>query len=136
MITKQVAIAELEGAALDWAVAEAIGAYRGLHCFASNDTDGQEAWIFPDKVPCVATTGDFSPSTHWSQCGPLIDFHSPLFNICKGQIRAEVQGGVGMGPTYKIAACRAIVAAHNPDGFVEVPDEVAQLQNYNTTPGR
>ena len=28
------------------------------------------------------------------------------------------------------------LTAHNPSGFVEVPDEVAHLQNYNTTPGR
>lgn len=63
---------ELSGAALDWSVAKAIGAYRGEYRFSENGPL-DHAWIFPDGVPCEAMTGKFKPSTDWHHAGPLVE---------------------------------------------------------------
>lgn len=110
---KRIAIAELEGAALDWAVAEIV-----------YPNDG----VVQDRAYEFAC--DYAFSRDWSQCGPLMDRY--LFRIdkpvngdkCWAQTHdlKTIQGG----PNRLVAACRAIVAAHNPGGYVELPDELIQ----------
>lgn len=113
---------ELIGPALDWAVARTLGGERKPFRFSSNeDAPMDMAWVFPDGYACTR----WAPSTDWSQGGPLIDKFAPLFTAWRGQVRAEVLGGVGMGDTYLIAACRAIVAAKLGDQ-VDVPDDLMQ----------
>lgn len=103
---------ELEGAALDWAVAKAVGSstitldgglwYRGHNCL-------------------------WSPSTDWSQCGPLIAEHKILFDTDDWSIIWATAGNSNIskgGDSHLIAACRAIVAAKLGD-VVDVPEELA-----------
>ena len=137
----EVKTAELVGPALDWAVAKAIGGDRKPHRFASNDDAPMyEAWVFPEGSYCRACT-QWSPSTDWSQGGPLIEKYSISFNrFCTGGansdgslkdalfacigFRRTVSGKNAEGraePTqYLIVACRAIVAAKLGD-TVRVP---------------
>lgn len=128
MEMKRVAIGELEGVALDWAVAVAVcpDSFRDS-CRDDGLPHWSEGWL-----------RNGSPSTDWSQCGPLIerygitvrphctandlvtswaaDYVWPVTRDCPGHC----------GKTPLIAACRAIVASHNPDGYVEVPVELLE----------
>lgn len=125
----EVKTAELEGVALDWAAAKAIGAYRGEYKFSENGKPDM-AWIFPDGVPFKATTGKFQPSTDWSKGGPLID----NFKIGITHDRLHERGLAcqailkefpfpSYGGTALIAACRAIVASKLGD-TVSIPREL------------
>lgn len=120
METKRVAIGDLEGAALDWGVAKAVS---------------QEIWIASGNRPehTIRVQGGsskcFHPSGDWSQCGPLMDRFDLSINVVIGSPRIEAvsriaETGVGMSDDRKVAACRAIVASHNPDGYVDVPVEL------------
>lgn len=114
----EVRAAELIGPALDWAVAKSTGA--------------EELSVGMDGVSCIyetprggCWTNIYSPSTDWSQGGPLID-------KCRIGIEQEDQDfhvyayapGAGLagcfGDTALIAACRTIVAAKLGD-VVQVP---------------
>jgi hypothetical protein len=124
----EVKTAELEGAALDSAVARAIGAYRGNYQF-SESGPMDKAWIFPGEIPCKATTGKFSPSTDWSQGGPLIEKYMIGFGVYSDAYFAVIglndRSGAENGPTHLIAACRAIVAAVLGE-TVQVPKGLCQ----------
>lgn len=121
MTTKRVAIAELEGSALDWAVAKSVCP----DSFKDNlGRDGlphwSEGWLERGR-----------PTTDWSQCGPLIERYKVEICFLDGfGWTANIQ----YGPEFSfyasplIAACRAIVAAHNPSGYVEVPEELVEPQ--------
>ena len=99
---------ELEGAALDWSVA--------------------------NIDPASADVADYSPSTDWSQGGPLIgdritvlaasyafgDWHA---ECCTNMYGRPFEEFGGRGPTLLIAAMRAIVAAELGD-TVDVPEEL------------
>ncbi|MZR63816.1 phage protein NinX family protein [Alcanivorax sp. DP30] len=121
-MTKRIAIAELEGVALDWAVAEAEGLER-----IESQPPLIRHWLDQYGTPM---SGTWCPTEDWSQCGPLMDEH--LYRIdkpvngdkCWAQTHdmKTIQGG----PNRLIAACRAIVAAQNPSGFVDVPDELVE----------
>ena len=133
-MTRRIAIAELEGAALDWAVAKAIGKTVKL-----------SRYISPAKPGVIEPLSGvrFQPTTNWSQCGPLIErykvdlsYHEEyMANDGKGPVWEAMLADLWLAPadeydpigkTPLIAACRAIVAAHNPSGFVEVPDELVE----------
>ncbi len=116
---KRIAIAELEGAALDWAVAMAVcpESFRD-----SRRHDGTPNWV-------AGWLDNGSPSTDWSQCGPLIE----RYKVGIEQTREEAYAYTPEEPLCGffdhrplVAICRAIVAAHNPDGFEEVPDKLIQ----------
>jgi len=115
---------ELEGAALDWAVAMAI-------CPESfkidrKDSNGLYPW-------CIGWLRNGSPSTDWSQGGPLIEQYClPLHynsvsvmwgaSACMGRLANGRQEWAFMSaPTPLVAACRAIVAANLGD-VVDVPE--------------
>lgn len=105
---------ELSGVALDWAVAQVSGEFVRI-------VKGVVKRRFNFQ-------GDWTPSTDWSQCGPLIE---------REQIDLEWDGVDGqaywwkashqdiaqfqIGYTPLIAACRAIVAAKLGDE-VDVPE--------------
>lgn len=97
---KTIAVSELEGAGLDWAVGVAQG-----NPMATPASD----------VVWSEYHGAYSPSTNWSQGGPLIDEYRML--VCPpeetDQWDASVNGDYEMhyGSTALIALCRAIVAA-------------------------
>jgi hypothetical protein len=92
---------ELTGAALDWAVAIAIGEYR------------------PVAVP--------SYSTDWSQGGPIIDKEDiDTVKVGVKQWRGRIEGGnpvSGYGPTPLIAAMRCYVASKLGDD-INIPEEL------------
>lgn len=117
--TVTIPTSELEGAALDWAVAKAECA--------------------PVEIPASDVVwrkhfGVYSPSTDWRHGGELIhkymfdfewvvsDWHGePIEKFCVAHgygLDCE-----GLGPTHLIAACRAIVAARLGDE-VQVPREL------------
>lgn len=114
----EVRTSELEGAALDWAVAQVEGKAVSLAPPAyGNGWRVQKAWYPEDK---------YSPSNDWSQGGPLIEKH--VQQLCDAVPPA---GGWGneppmhyatannasgyqcfeMGETKLVAACRAVVAS-------------------------
>lgn len=115
----EVKTAELVGPALDWAVAQAIGADQ-----VEFGVVGSAAFI-----ACIhrgTWERNWRPSTDWSQGGPLFDRHDILLGGLTGRPYAVVNNfpnGCGTrqnGPTKLIAACRAVVAAKLGD-TVRVP---------------
>ncbi len=68
-------------------------------------------------------TEDFSPSTDWSQGGPIIERESIyLMKVGITQWRADC-GPAVTGPTPLIAAMRAFVTSELGDA-VEIPEEL------------
>jgi len=117
----EVKTAELEGAALDWAVAVTEG--LNIHCVMAGGF--------------VVNCEEFSPSTDWAHGGPLIEKHrvwlippTECDPIGWDADVYEENGDEGTGvraiqgcPTPLIAACRAIVAAKSGN-TVSVPAEL------------
>lgn len=109
---------ELAGAALNWAVAKAVGVDVGLYRSPF------------EKGPVVRHRTDgpsYRPSTDWAQIGPLIEQYRIFLNLSKGvRCDAYVPGGIlQSGSTVLMAACRAIVAAKLGD-TVDIPDELVK----------
>ena len=118
---------ELKGAALDWAVLEATGFFKGYTQFRSGKN-----FL---KVYGVARSKHLHPSTDWSQGGPIIEreeisLHTtPKFaaqcmkwdasqrNINGACVRSQ------FGPTPLIAAMRCYCSAELGDE-VDVPEEL------------
>lgn len=115
----KVKASELDGIALDWAVAKCEG-WEGVIC--KNPT-----W----SVPLYIATNDtglhtFSPSTDWSQGGPIIGQHQILFHGEHGAYQAWIPGVATRGftsETHLIAAMRCLVEARLGDE-VEIPEEL------------
>ncbi len=109
--------ADLQGAALDWAVAKS----EADELAALNIQHPQHAMFYP-KV---------SPSTNWAQGGPIIEREQmgiePMTkDDCDGWLATCCStAGVHMefGPTPLIAAMRCYVASKLGD-VVEVPEEL------------
>ena len=100
---------ELTGSALDWAVAKCEG-YEGVALQERTNTD----W--------------YSPSTNWSQGGPIIEreciFIAPTWDgeTAGSSARASRTAWIE-GPTPLIAAMRCYVASKLGDN-VEIPEEL------------
>lgn len=110
---------ELEGAALDWAVAKAVGL---------------AAYTQPDGPVYRPDNGEeWTPTTDWSQAGPLIDEYDvglvkmEYGDWCAAAYCTEVSAFNDTGPTPLIAAMRAIVAT-KLGAAVEVPTELAGVR--------
>ncbi|WP_343577994.1 phage protein NinX family protein [Pseudomonas sp.] len=131
MRTMEVKTADLIGPALDWAVAATSGVPLEF-------VDGKCFVPWGNAIPGCAKNGatHWSPSTNWSQGGPLIDKHrfefewvdsdwhgEPLqfFTACGCDMPADATSA---GPTHLIAACRAIVRA-KLGNTVQIPAELA-----------
>ncbi|EMI4464310.1 phage protein NinX family protein [Pseudomonas aeruginosa] len=132
--TVEVMTCELEGPALDWAVG----------CIEDEQIERKQigwllmnlkVWIPLPDTPYFDIVTHWSPSTDWSQGGPLIekyrfefewvgsDWHGePLnfFTACGFDMPADATSA---GPTHLIAACRAIVRAKHGK-TVSVPAEL------------
>lgn len=103
-------VSELEGAALDWAVANC------EELVSTNTKNLFEPWYL---------LRDYTPSTDWAQAGPIIE---------RERIRLDPRGVWVAGhdnsndefssPTPLIAAMRCYVAAKLGDE-IEVPEELA-----------
>lgn len=113
---------ELEGAALDWAVAKCEGWVAG-----TNDEDLVSFVLesSPDEM-------HFWPSTDWAQGGPIIEREwldvTPWPNESDENLRWQCKQHdsidcVALGSTPLIAAMRCYVASKLGDE-VEVPDEI------------
>lgn len=125
----EVKTSELEGAALDWAVAQADGfpvqysKRLGVHVQKTMQVSADPSYI--------RMGSRYQPSTDWSQGGPLIDKYQIEFRYVSDEIvRAVLATGAafiptpfGTGQTHLIAACRAIVAAKLGE-TVSVPAEL------------
>lgn len=117
----EVKTAELVGPALDWAVDVATASIFDLH---------------PERTKKVVESiliGNYSPSTDWSQGGPLIEEYGVRVskNIAPHMggkdWRADVgarNNGLPCATSPLIAICRAIVAAKLGD-IVQIPAELA-----------
>lgn len=135
----QVKVSELTGAALDYAVAMCEGAEGArLHTFKILDPV-PPAWVIDWSQGWVALV-DYSPSTDWSQGGPIIEgegihlsqsFGGPdgSFAVPTGWLAYRYErGGVinpprFRGPTPLIAAMRCYVASKKGE-TVMVPAEL------------
>lgn len=122
---------ELEGVALNYAVAASIKAdfeikanYVEINHLVDRP-DGSRARVWEA----------FKPSTDWSQGGPLVEredyalpFKAHGHRRHLGKYQAYTPGGLPHnGETPLIAACRAIVAANLGDR-VEVPDGLTAVR--------
>lgn len=115
--------AELTGAALDWAVAKAVGL---------------KPIINRRLNPVVRTfrglsSDGYAPSNNWAQCGPLRDkFKIDVMDFSDDSepyISASYEKNHGMysveADSALIAICRAVVSCKLGDE-VEVPDELVR----------
>lgn len=122
---KTVRTAELIGAALDWAVAKACNAFVALEL-------GGRLMDMSD-ISQFGARPTYSPSTDWSQGGPLIEkFKITVGSDWDGERLVSVWAYCGpafegwpvvTAQEYLVAACRAIVAANLGDE-VQIPAEL------------
>lgn len=117
----EVKTAELEGVALDWAVAKAAGWVAAMIVTVR----GVSATRYEIRSPSGLL---LSPSSDWGQGGPLIE----KYQVCTGWLGGKpiaftrnhkYSDGVEIAPTLLIAACRAIVASKLGD-IVFIPQEL------------
>jgi len=117
-------VASLEGAALDWAVA---------NCEGELSQHGGQVHLVESKVRFYEDTLDiqYTPSTDWAQGGPIIEREGINLRALSGALwEAETwsaEGGQYLldGPTPLVAAMRCYVASVLGDE-VEVPEELLQ----------
>lgn len=128
-------VADLEGAALDWAVAVALG----WTCYPSDSIEQGEVWhLDSERAPFgrVMRRESWKPSTHWNQGGPLIEEYqiSVVENLpcspgrnwetrCSRTAKGAGWRDYGYGPTPLIAAMRCLVAG-KLGGTIDVPEEL------------
>jgi len=103
-----VKVEELDGSALDWAVANAVGIFVhksfavGVIPFVLKSSDGSR----------------YSPTKDWRELGPLIDRYHISFDVVLTKNSVFVAAKTGgdefwyAGENHLVAACRAIVAAY------------------------
>lgn len=133
----EVKTTELEGKALDWAVAK----IEGYQCFINHDAFGpgeHEVVYVNGETGDWHHNGNWRASTNWSQGGPLIERHgvevfcnlsaeqasrfkcaTPDWRACMNRGRSKHS----YGPTPLIAAMRCLVAAKLGE-VVMVPAEL------------
>lgn len=107
---------ELTGTALDWAVCEASGFFRGYTQFRSG-----RGFL---KVYGVAASKHLHPSTEWASGGQIIEREGLTLTHQASQWAAQTDDDVfAYGPTPLIAAMRCFVASKLGDE-VEIPKEL------------
>lgn len=144
---KEVKVSELQGLALDYAVAEAIGWKEPFHgvgdiSYWAEERHGvKEQYLMveapdPDEPDEVTEKHHFNhldtwaPSRFWSQGGPLIERHNiwlgaPIMDRKRWDASVDISVDQEIGDTPLIAACRAIVAAKLGD-VASIPDELME----------
>lgn len=141
---KMVKVAELTGPALDWAVGYALD-WRVM-VWSDSDWDWRGAPSFDgDDTGELMAESDFSPSTDWTDCGPIIEqvgavvrFGSEwhVYLIDGKAVRSggfdttylDVDSGKddsdGVGETPLVAVCRAFVSGRVGEQ-IKIPIELA-----------
>lgn len=111
---------ELNGPALDWAVAKCEGAGSA---FVQTHSRGEVLLLSDHTMDCDA--GDhFKPSTDWMQGGPIIEREGiAIYLYGDSQWNAHIGGKEMVGTTPLIAAMRCYVASKLGDN-IEVPEEL------------
>jgi hypothetical protein len=125
---------DLEGVALDWAVAKCEG---GGAAYVNTHSRGEVLMLSDDIHPW--SRGDtWGPSYNWSQGGPIIERERIELDTCGSEWRAvseiTFQSNTPRyyGPTPLVAAMRCYVASTLGE-TVEVPDDIAlDSMIYNT----
>lgn len=135
----------LEGAALDWAVATAQGWYVQVGMKAGDVPEWNPANCTKPMIP----VSEYKPSTWWSQGGPLIEKNRISIEFYGSQWGSELKDSnghvvghpdpamhmemasrfcpaMGSGPSPLIAAMRALVES-KLGSEVDVPDELVNL---------
>jgi hypothetical protein len=106
---------ELQGAALDWAVAKC---------------EGHETLMCRGKLETLFTENGWTPSTNWEQGGPIIEREKINLGwvFCDGREFwiATMYLAEDEGPTPLIAAMRCYVASKMGDE-VDVPEDLLQV---------
>jgi hypothetical protein len=113
---------ELTGPALDWAVAKCAG--REIDGFGRYGVVGWELdALTGDKEACCL----FTPSTHWTQGGPIIEREwISIWQVGKNYWKADLSGLCSNdGPTPLIAAMRCYCYAKLGE-YVDIPEELCQ----------
>jgi hypothetical protein len=110
---------ELQGAALDWAVAKCEGWPMDI-------------WYDEDQMPMIRDdeVPEWKPSTDWAQGGPIIERKGiELFrnNEKNYWFTSRARNQIGTGPTPLVAAMRCYVASKLGDE-VEVPEEILEKE--------
>lgn len=131
----EVKVSELEGAALDWAVAKALGFIESgqVYPVMYQNREGVcsvSYWALRGTESYEGQPSAFEPSMDWNEGGPLIEKHgirlqpprsdSSWTGDCIGE-----RGAVSFctGETALIAAMRALVASKLGE-VVEIPEEL------------
>lgn len=118
----KVKIADLQGPALDWAVAM---------CQGYSKWCGQTRTLQQPQIPYGwADLSDLQFSTDWNLGGPIITApDSPIKELLRDgdEWKATADGATFTGPTMLMAALRCHVAANNPDlDEIDIPDELCE----------
>lgn len=118
---------ELIGPALDWAVAKCLGLGK-LHyvdVVGRISTLKTAVMVWSMELPGDGHGDKFSPSTNWSQGGPIIEqekieiYYQPALE----QWAARCADNLRYGPTPLVAAMRCYVASALGDE-VDMPEEL------------
>jgi len=118
----KIKVSDLEGTALDYAVAIALGA-TGFY-YDTIDTcwvklDGRDRTFSKGWTACA-----FNPSTNWAHGGPIIEKDRVEFRQAMSGMYASYQAGpTWFGKTHLEAAMRCFVAS-NLGNEVDVPEEL------------
>ncbi|MDQ7510998.1 phage protein NinX family protein [Salmonella enterica] len=139
----KVKTAELSGRALDWAVARLSrlplfemglsGNWPGNHKVTEASLSGEI--LIRDLTGQLTLekslhSSPYSPSTDWSQCGPLIAAYGVWLSDKDGAFTASCKPHFDIAiydaETPQIAICRAVVAARLGDE-VDIPDELMEV---------
>lgn len=123
----KIKVSELQGAALDWAVAKCEGWI-----------DDWNSWMYESSVADIAESGSYHPSTDWALAGPIIERERihicPVFMDDCAHTQAWVDGrntDKSYGSTPLIATMRCYVARKMGDE-IEIPDKLINDQRRLT----
>jgi hypothetical protein len=106
----------LNGAALDWAVAQV----EGVEVAIAEPHYGTDWRVYQPE-----SGGKYSPSTDWAVTGPLLDkYHVSLIYAFEEYEALIGMAGSGYHSSATVAVCRAIVAAAALGDTVQVPKEL------------
>lgn len=115
MKLKSTLVSSLNGPALDFAVAMC-------------NEENQPHVTKDGRIFCQAVNnyGYYSPSTTWSQGGPIIEQEKFFLRYWTNSWRAETHFWIMYGPTPLIAAMRCYVASKLRD-TIDIPEELIEL---------
>lgn len=125
-------VSEMQGFALDWAVAKCGGLLEAGHVVVDFEYMSGHDPVRLNPLPEVYYSPAYTPSTNWAQGGPIIEREEialePMTHDEHGDgwLATRVEGPaicMEFGQTMLIAAMRCFVASHLGDE-VDVPEEL------------